>query len=84
MDECFVRLLLVNEGNSKDKTSCNGTSHAAELLCEMCKGTKHVNVDVRLLRSANASSSDEVGGSWTIQVWKKCIFDCTIAAAVHE
>ena len=37
---------------AKDTTSCNGTSHAAELLCEMCKGTKHVNVDVRLLRSA--------------------------------
>ena len=38
---------------AKDTTSCNGTSHAAELLCEMCKGTKHVNVDVRLLRSAS-------------------------------
>ena len=37
---------------AKDTTSCNGTSHAAELLCEMCKGKKHVNVDVRLLISA--------------------------------
>ena len=36
---------------AKDTSSCNGTSHAAEPLCEMCEGTKHVNVDVRILRS---------------------------------
>ena len=37
---------------ANDTSSCNGTSHAAELLCEMCKGTMHVNVDVRILRNA--------------------------------
>ena len=37
---------------AKDTSSCNGTSHAAELLCEMCKRAKHVNVDVRILRNA--------------------------------
>ena len=36
---------------ANDTISCIRTSHAAELLCEMCKGTKHVNVDVSILRN---------------------------------